>query len=163
MLDLVKRNGLYYCPVSTLTITPDGKPWSAPQANAVRRLSASADNPRRSKASRKPVSKADLLESELWAARLGFCGEGQLDALPGKVEGIPTQFQHHPFRFIDFKEQARIRKQAAGREAQRLDGTGDRFYMDFGFMQASNESYTRRNKAARIGLYGPSMASTATY
>ena len=143
VLDLVKRNGLYYCPVSSLAIKSDNMQSPA----AVHRLASSNDTPRRSLATRKPVSKADLLESELWAARLGFCGESQLDALPGNVEGIPTQFQHHPFRFIDFKEQARIRKQAAGRKAQRLDGIGDRFYMDFGFMRASNDSYTRRNKA----------------
>ena len=145
VLDLVKRNGLYYCPaVSTLSVTSHG---ISPDSLLAHRLSTSDDPPRRSRPSRKPVSRADLLESELWAARLGFCGESQLDALPGNVEGIPTQFQHHPFRFIDFKEQARIRKQAAGRKAQKLDGIGDRFYMDFGFMRASNESYTKRNKA----------------
>ena len=43
----------------------------------------------------------------------------------------------HPFRFVDFKEQARIRKQPVGRNPVRVCSCGQRFYMDFGFIRAS--------------------------
>ena len=41
----------------------------------------------------------------------------QLYVLPQNVTGLPTTFDYHPFRFIDFKEQACICKQAAQRLA----------------------------------------------
>jgi hypothetical protein len=85
---------------------------------------------------RRPVTPSEQLESELWAARLGFCGWGQLEALPGKVDGIPTTFKCHPFRFIDHKEAAAIKKRASGKHSVCLDGAGQRFYMDFGFLRA---------------------------
>ena len=66
------------------------------------------------------MEPAKQLESELWAARLGFCGEWQLDVLPACATGLPNQFDYHPFRFIDHKEQARIRKRAVGRKAERV-------------------------------------------
>jgi hypothetical protein len=64
---------------------------------------------------RRPVTTAEQLESELWAARLGFCGWWQLAALPGKVDGIPATFNCHPFRFIDHKEAAAIKSSRRGR------------------------------------------------
>ena len=84
--------------------------------------------------------------AELWAARLGFCGESQLDKLPACVDGVPTQFEYHPFMFIDHKEQARIRKQAAQRVARKLSLCGQRFYADFGILRASTEDYARPNE-----------------
>jgi hypothetical protein len=45
--------------------------------------------------------------------RLGSPGEQQLDLLPGNVTGIPHGFHYHPFWFIDWKEEARVQKQAA--------------------------------------------------
>jgi hypothetical protein len=77
--------------------------------------------------------------------RLGSPGEDQLDMLPGNVTGIPLEFHYHPFRFIDFKEQARIRKQAAQRTAVRTGDVGRRYYMDFGFMRASSLDYRKPN------------------
>jgi hypothetical protein len=77
--------------------------------------------------------------------RLGSPGEDQLDMLPGNVTGIPLEFQYHPFRFIDFKEQAQIRKQAAQRTTVRTLEAGRRYYMDFGFMQASCSDYRKPN------------------
>ena len=71
----------------------------------------------------------------------------QLDVLPQKVTGLPTTFDYHPFRFIDFKEQARIRKQAAQRSAVWAHERQQRFYMGFGFMRASTLDYSRRDKA----------------
>ena len=47
------------------------------------------------------VHLAQQLESELWAARLGFCGEEwQLDVIPGCAEGTPNQSDYHPSRFF---------------------------------------------------------------
>ena len=83
---------------------------------------------------KKPVSPAKQLVAELWAARLGFCGESQLDKLPACVDGIPTQFEYHSFRFIDHKEQVRIWKKAAQRVARKMPLCGQRFYADFGFL-----------------------------
>ncbi len=53
------------------------------------------------------------MESEVWLLRLGSPRVHQLDTLPGNVTNIPSVFEYHPFRFIDFNEQARIWKQAA--------------------------------------------------
>jgi hypothetical protein len=92
-----------------------------------------------------PVSKAAHTEAELWMVRLGSPGEYQLDMLPGNATGIPSEFHYHPFRFIDFKEQAQIRKQAAQHTAVRTGEVGRRYYMDFGFMQASSLDYRKPN------------------
>ena len=65
---------------------------------------------------------------------MGGCNETQLEALPRHSVGLPTKFEWHPFRFIDFKEQARVRKQPAGRNPIKVARRGRRFYMDYGFM-----------------------------
>jgi hypothetical protein len=85
---------------------------------------------------------------EVWLLRLGSPGVHQLDVLPSNVTGLPSVFEYHPFRFIDFKEQARIRKQAAQRSAVRTTDCRHRFYMDFGFMQASTSDYSGPQKGA---------------
>ena len=74
---------------------------------------------------------------------MGFCGEWQLDMLPGRATGIPNQFDYHPFRFIDHKEQAYIRKQAARRTTVKATKRGQRFFMDFGFMRSSTAEFGR--------------------
>jgi hypothetical protein len=51
--------------------------------------------------------------------RLGSPGKDQLDMLPGRVTGIPAAFQLQPFRFIDWKEEAQIQKQAAQSSVKR--------------------------------------------
>lgn len=84
-----------------------------------------------------PTTRARQVESEVWALRFGSLGEGQLDALPSHVDGIPPVFEYHPFRHIDFKEQAYIRKQPARKSAERLPACDCEFFMDFGFMRAS--------------------------
>ena len=78
--------------------------------------------------------------------RLGSPGEYQLDMLPGNVTGTPLVFEYHPFRFVDFKEQAHIRKQSAHRSAERTTDTRKHFYMDFGFMRSSQSDYSHPNK-----------------
>ena len=50
--------------------------------------------------------KGNLTESELWMLHLGSPGEQQLDLLPGNAMGIPQGFHYHPFRYIDWKEEA---------------------------------------------------------
>ena len=67
----------------------------------------------------RPVTTAEQLESELWAARLGFCGWWQLASLPEKTDGIPMTFKSHPFRYIDHKEAAAIKKRPAAKVATR--------------------------------------------
>jgi hypothetical protein len=77
---------------------------------------------------------------------LGYPGEDQLNLMPGNVTGIPPSLQYHPFRFLDWKEEARVQKQAAAKLAERTLYTHRRFYMDFGFMQASSLESQRPNK-----------------
>ena len=78
--------------------------------------------------------------------RLGSPGEDQLDLLTGNVTGISPGFHYHPFCFINWIEEARVQKQAAGKSAERTMDVGRRFYMDFGFMRASSLDYSRPNK-----------------
>ncbi len=59
--------------------------------------------------------------------RLGSPGKDQLDLLPGNATGIPPSFHYHPFRFIDWKEEARVQRQAAGKFAERTTEVGQRF------------------------------------
>jgi hypothetical protein len=70
-----------------------------------------------------PVSLDRLTESELWMLRLGTPGEDQLDLLPGNVTGIPPTFEYHPFRYIDWKEEARVQWQKALKLAERTVDT----------------------------------------
>ena len=46
----------------------------------------------------KPADPAEILLSELWAARLGHCEEWQLEALPANANGLPPKFNLHPLR-----------------------------------------------------------------
>ena len=86
--------------------------------------------------------KSKQLESELWLVCLGSPGIYQLDHLPGNATGLPTEFDYHPFRFIDFKEEAMILKQVVQRSAIRTPERKRRFYMDFGFLRASTSDLT---------------------
>jgi len=93
-----------------------------------------------------PVTRANMTESEVWMLRLSSPGEQQLNLLPGNVTGIPSGFHYHPFRFLDWKEEARIKKQAAQRLAEWTTECKRRFYMDFGFMRASTSNNSKPNK-----------------
>jgi hypothetical protein len=77
---------------------------------------------------------------------LGSPGENQLDLLTENVTSIPPGFHYHLFCFIDWKEEARVQKQAAGKSTKYTTDVGRRFYMDFGFMQASSLDCSRPNK-----------------
>jgi hypothetical protein len=91
----------------------------------------------------RPTNLARQSEFELWAARLGHCGKDQLHSLAIRADGLPNSFKFHPFCHINWKEQARICKQAACCLAQKVEDTGARFYMDFGFIHVSSINYCR--------------------
>ena len=140
--DLEYRDGLYYCTsdIYTLDIDPE-----SPQCH--RAVAPPEPNTLRTPSKFTPTTKARQVESEVWLLRFGSPGEHQLDVLPQHVIGTPPVFEYHPFRYIDFKEQAYIRKQAARRAADRIPTCGAEFFMDFGFMRSSNEDYKRPNKS----------------
>ena len=144
-LSLEKRDGLYYCPTDAFTL---GHNHHCPTIPTIKRIAApiTPTTPRRGRRYL-PVSQDRMAESEVWMQRLGCPGEDQLDLLHGNVTGIPPSFQYHPFRFVDWKEEARIQKQAALRSAERTTTIKRRFYLDFGFMRASTQNFQRPNKA----------------
>ena len=86
-----------------------------------------------------------VLEAELWAARLGFCSEWQLQSLPKHAQGLPSKFYPHPLRFVEHKEQAKVKKQATGSSNTQSVLPGQRFGMDFGFIRASTSDYKTPN------------------
>jgi hypothetical protein len=103
------HNGLYYCHIDIYTVDPTKRSSVSPLTlvPAVGRVltpdtSSSLWQPSRYV----PTSKSKQLESKLWLLRLGSPGVTQLDILLGNAVGIPTEFNHHPFLFVDFKSQA---------------------------------------------------------
>ena len=89
------------------------------------------------------------LEADLWQARMGHCGEWQLRVLPHAVHGTPSEFNPHPFSSYDHYDRARIRKIPAtkGKHPSRATEKQQRFFMDFGFLRASNFDYSRPDKS----------------
>jgi len=140
--DLEQRDGLYYCDTDVFTV--DHNPV---RMSCRRTLSAPKPDVRRPPPKFLPTTKARQVESEVWLLRYGSPGEHQLDVLPSNVTGTPSAFEYHPFRSIDFKSQAYIRKQPAKRTAERIPTCGAEFFMDFAFMRASTEDYKRPNKS----------------
>lgn len=130
LLPLTSFNGLQYCshtstPVVCSTITyphdnPDSGSSGAHSPHGIRRV----------------------FDTELWSARLGYSGNWQLREIPKHTSGSPAKFYPHPLRFVDHKEQARIRKKAAGCNPEHAPLPGQRFGMDFGFIRASASDYS---------------------
>ncbi len=128
-IQLVCHDGLYYCPTNIFTLGPC--PLMLPYDNcthaqppflipAIQRVANQAPSLiLRRPPCMVPTAKARQLESEVWFLRLGSLGDSQLDALPQNVTGLPATFEYHPFWFVNFKEQAWIRKQAAQQSAVR--------------------------------------------
>ena len=87
--------------------------------------------------------------------RFGSPSEHQLDVLPSHVIGTPLVFEYHPFRSIDFKEQAYIRKLAAQHTVEQIPTCGAEFFMDYAFMRSSTDDYKSPNKATNriVTLY----------
>ena len=83
----------------------------------------------------------------MWLLRLGSPGVCQLDLLPGRVTGIPTDFRYHPFHYINHKEHASVKKGPVQFSVVRTPACRCRFYMDFGFMRSSTSDYTCPNKS----------------
>jgi hypothetical protein len=146
---LEKWDGLYYTHTDVFTVDKNPVCRISPKVHQL--ATPPTPHTRASHHRYTPVTKAAHTEAELWMVRLGLPGEDQLDMLPGNATGIPSEFHYHPFPFIDFKEQARLRKQAAQRLAVRTTEAGKRFYMDFGFMRASSSDYRQPNpKSDRV-------------
>jgi len=108
-----------YCPTDVFTVAKDPTLPGVPTINRI--VTPFIPVPPSDKCGKRyyPVHRDHITESKTWMLRLGSPGEDQLDLLPGNVTGIPPCFQYHPFRFIDWKEEARIQKQAAQRSAER--------------------------------------------
>jgi len=135
--NLVQQGGLYYCDTNVFTVDRD---------LVQVRCHCAVTQDRKKPPQFVPTSRACQVELEVWLLRFGSPGEHQLDVLPSNVVGTPATFEYHPFCSIDFKEQAYIRKQAAGRTAERIPTCGAEFFMDFAFMCASTEDYKCPNK-----------------
>jgi hypothetical protein len=150
-LTLQQNNGLYYCNSETFDIFNDYDE-AKPTINRMTMQDVDIQTeeikkrPKRQPKRHTPASKAKILESETWYLRLGGCSETALEDLTEHAIGLPKSFEWHPFRFIDFKEQARIQKRPVGRNPTRVAERGRRFYFDFGFIRASNEDYSRPTK-----------------
>ena len=108
-LNLDYRDGLYYCLTDIFTVNQSPIHRPATHRTVFQPHPSTTRCPSRFS----PTSKSKQVESEVWLLCLGLPGVHQLDVLPGNVTGLTSVFEYHPFCFIDFKEQARIRKQAA--------------------------------------------------
>jgi hypothetical protein len=149
---LHQTNGLYYCNPKSYTVKADEdesvEEYIAQecQQDSPRINRANVDihsTPKRKPKKYTPTPKHKILESETWYLRMGGCSETQLDQLPKHALGLPQKFEWHPFQFVDFREQARVRRQPVGRNPDRVTYRAARFYFDFGFIRASNEDFTR--------------------
>ena len=145
------KDGLYYCLTDIYTVHDTPAIRCCP---AVHRIATPVDatpsiaaSQHRARSRFVPTSKAKQIESEVWLLCLGSPGAHQLDLLPGHVRGIPSEFRHHPFHFIDHKESALVKKQPAQHSAVCTSECKQCFYMDFGFMRSSTSDYARPNKA----------------
>jgi hypothetical protein len=143
-LSLEKQDGLYYCPMDTFTIDHD------PTCPATTLIKCTAAPPQPATPCHGkcylPVSQDRMAKSEIWMQCLGCPGEDQLDLLPGNITGILPSFHYHPFRFIDWKEEAQIQKQTALCFAKQTTGTKQQFYLDFGVMRTSSSNFNSPNK-----------------
>jgi hypothetical protein len=148
--DLEYYDGLYYCTSDVFTVGVEPVRGLchctvAPKVPDVRRTPSRFA----------PTSKARQVQSEVWMLQFGSPGEHQLNVLLQHIVGTPSMFEYHPFCYIDFKEQAYIRKQAAQLTAERIPTCGAEFYMDFGFMWSSTKDNKWPNKATErvVTLY----------
>eukprot|EP00986_Skeletonema_menzelii_P015723 scaffold12494_cov159-Skeletonema_menzelii.AAC.1 len=127
-LPLTFHDGLYYFN-SNMLISSEHPPIAA--RPRVLRVAAPSTRTRADK----------HLEAETWSCRMGHLSPTQLRDLSGNVDGIPKNMWCHPFRHLDWKVSAEIRKQPAQRTAEHAHQPGQRFLMDFGFIRASTHDY----------------------
>jgi hypothetical protein len=172
-LQLDKRNGLYYSFIDTFGVNNKvcephlGQSpttciyFHTPEEESDDDLSLDFDEDiptspspviHLSEASISPVDEVTpkklQIEADLWQARLGHCSDWQLKVLPLSADGLPPKFNPHPFAFYDHYQQARIRKRPAtkGKHPSRALTKSQHWYMDFGFMRASQFDYSRPDK-----------------
>jgi hypothetical protein len=103
--------------------------------------------PKSDPALRRLTTLSQQLQSELWAAWLGHCEDRQLQVLHKQASGLPSKITSNPFHFIDHKVQAQIHKQPSGQHAVKPPLPGQRFFMDFRFMQSSTSNFSCPNLA----------------
>jgi hypothetical protein len=142
IFDLEYCEGLYYCTSDVYTLDTDPMRGQCHRTVAPNVPGVHCTPPKFS-----PTSKARQVELEVWTLQFGSPGEHQLNVLPQHLVGTPLVFEYHSFRYIDFKEQAYTRKQAAQRKTERIHTCGAELYMDFGFMRSSTEDYKCPNKS----------------
>ncbi len=140
--DLEYHEGPYYCTSDVYTLDTDMM-----RGRSHRTVAPNVPGVHRTPPKFLPTSKARQVKSEVWMLRFGSPSKHQLNILPQHVVGMPSVFEYHPFRYIDFKEQAYICKQAAQHKAECIPTCGAEFYMDFGFMWSSTEDYKCPNKS----------------
>jgi hypothetical protein len=148
-MTLVHHEGLHYCPTDVYTLDHMPATWFS---LAVRRVALNIGNaPIKKGLARSqfiPTTKAKQVESEVWLLRLGSPGVHQLNLFPGCITRIPSTFHHHPFHYVDHKEQASIKKRPAQPSLIRTSECKCCFYMNFGFMRASTTDYAQPNKSS---------------
>jgi hypothetical protein len=81
------------------------------------------------------------LQSSFRLNALGYCGGNQLSLISTNATGTPSKFRCHPFRFIDVKEDAAIKKQPCTTTTTVAEKNGSEFMMDFSFLRASTKDY----------------------
>ena len=86
VLPLSSHNGLQYC------THPTRGPPSNPTVRSTLHPAKPCNNTR--------LGLRRALDAELWAARLGFCGEWQLSTIPSHSTGTPAKFYPHPLLFV---------------------------------------------------------------
>jgi hypothetical protein len=155
-INLDYLDGLYYCQndVYTVDLIPHSNFDSLHVQPTACRVTKPVSPPSLRRPSfYHPVSKSKQLESELWLLRLGSPGVSQLDVLHGNTTDLPAEFDYHPFHFIGFKAQAQICRQAAQRSAVRTPERKRQYYMDYGFMRASAEDFSKASKSKDCIVY----------
>eukprot|EP00956_Cyclotella_meneghiniana_P004202 scaffold5163_cov49-Cyclotella_meneghiniana.AAC.3 len=152
VITLQQQNGLYYCNTRSYPIIRnDSIPPCVPQLHKAVNSSTQTSEVRPKRLPKPtnkytPTSKAKILQSETWNLRMGCCSESSLESLCQHAIGIPTKLEWHPYRFVDFKEHAKIGKQPVGKDPVKVNKRGQRFYFDFGFIRASNNDFSRPTK-----------------
>ena len=93
-----------------------------------------------------PTTTEKQLEAELWSARLGFPSQWQMQVITEHASGLPPKFTPHPFAKHEAVEAATVKRQPIGHNPMHVEKRGQRYYMDFGFIRASADDYSRPNK-----------------
>ena len=135
------KNGLYYCNAESFVIADDS-PFATPHHSVNMFTAQPVGKPPKHDLPR-PTNHSKQIEAELWAARLGFPAEWQLDVITEAADGLPAKFAQHPFSKHLEKADAGIAKKPVGTTPTPVKERGQRFYAYFGFMRASTFDYAQ--------------------